>query len=470
MVPYFPKQIGARAVLVYLASLVLVNMFFFRHAMLFGYMVLGVFFVSSFFGGTYAFSKNWIRIPEERYLRNVFWTAFVFRLVWVIASYYFYIEYTGIPFEFATADALGYHEEAKWLASESWLKVWDYYFGPHAVGISDVGYPLYLTIIYRLFGPVIIIPRIIKALLGALTCILVYRIASRNFGMEAGRMAGIMCMLMPNLVIYCGYHLKETEMLFLEVAFLYSMDVLLRDRRISFWNIALTIVLAGSLFFFRTVLGIAAIIAAATGILIVTTPSMRGGWRRTILILFGVLCLVGVSGGTAMTEVEVLWEQKDDNVVLKRAEQMKRGNQWATYATGTVMAPMVVVLPFSTMINVDQQYSQQTKHGGNFIRNFMGFFALLALVEAIRQRRLREFAMLGAFVFAYLGIVSISGFSNSERFLLPGLPVLIMMWAYGVTQLRDKSYHFALPPWCFVVIAMEFGWAFFKLGSRGLFY
>ena len=335
--------------------------------------------------------------------------------------------------------------------------------------ISDVGYPLYLTALYKFVGPIIIIPRIIKAVLGAYTCVMVYRIANRTFGQEVGKMAGIMCMFMPNLIIYCGYHLKEIEMIFLEVAFLDCLDKLLRDRKITFWTVALTILLAASLFFFRTVLGIAAVIAAAAGVLIASTPSLKGGWRRTVLILFGVLCLFAVSSGTAMTEVEVLWEQKDDNVMKQRSKQTSRGVQWATYATGTVMAPMVVVLPFSTMVDIDRQYAQQTKHGGNYIRNFMGFFALLAIFEAIRQKRLREFAMLGAFVIAYLGIVSISGFSNSERFLLPGLPVLIMMWAYGISELRQKPY-MIMTGWCFLVVVMEYGWAFFKLGSRGLFY
>ena len=469
MIPFFPKQIAGRAILTYIIALAIVSMFFFRHAMQLGYMALGLVFVCGFFYLSYSCSKEWINVEEKKYVKYLFLWAFFIRIVWVVASYYYYIHLTGIPFEFGAADSLGYHGEAEWLAGEKWTRAWDYYFGPYATGISDVGYPLYLTVLYKVFGPVIIIPRILKALLSAFTCVLVYRIADRTFGQRVGRMAGIMCMLMPNLIIYCGYHLKETEMLFLEVAFLDSMDKLLRDRRLTVWTIAFTILLAGSLFFFRTVLGIAAIIAAAAGVLIASTPSLKGGWRRTVLILFGILCLVAVSSGTAMTEVEMLWEQKDDNVVKKRAEQVSRGNQWATYATGAVMAPMVVVLPFSTMVNVDQQYAQQTKHGGNFIRNFMGFFALLAIVEAIRQKRLREFAMLGAFVFAYLGIVSISGFSNSERFLLPGLPVLIMMWAYGVSELRPKPY-MVMTGWCFLVIAMEYAWAFFKLGSRGLFY
>ena len=106
------------------------------------------------------------------------------------------------------------------------------------------------------------------------------------------------------------------------------------------------------------------------------------------------------------------------------------GNQWAKYATGTVMAPMVFVLPFATMVNVDQQFGQQEKHGGNFIRNYMGFFAALAIYEALRRKKWRDFSLIGSFVIAYLGVVSLSGFSNSERFLLPWLPCLIMMWAY----------------------------------------
>ena len=132
------------------------------------------------------------------------------------------------------------------------------------------------------------------------------------------------------------------------------------------------------------------------------------------------------------------------------------------------MAPMVFVLPFSTMVDVDQQYAQQTKHGGNFIRNFMGFFAVLAIYEAFRRKKWRDFSLIGAFAAAYLGVVSLSGFSNSERFLLPGLPCLIMMWAYGVSALRKQTFKL-LTPWCVVVVAMELAWAFFKLGSRGLF-
>ena len=169
-----------------------------------------------------------------------------------------------------------------------------------------------------------------------------------------------------------------------------------------------------------------------------------------------------------MAEVESYWEGRGDNQSQRRYEQRLRGNQWAQYATGAVIAPMVFVLPFSTMVDVDEQYGQQEKHGGNFIRNFMGFFAFIAVYEAIRRKKWREFSLLGSFVISYLGIVSLSRFGTSERFLLPGLPCLIMMWAYGISVLRKETYKL-LTPWCFVVFLMEFAWAFFKLGSRGIF-
>lgn len=467
MVTYLPKQISSRAIVAYLVSLVVISLFYYDYAMRFGYMALGLASVICFFSLSSVWSKGVRSIQKREFFRDLFIVAFLLRILWVIGSYFYYIKTTGIPFEFDAADAIGYHEEAKWLNEEGWGKVWDYYFGPYSIGISDVGYPLYLTVLYSIFGPIVIIPRFIKAFISAYTCVLVYRLSTRTFGEETGRMAGIMMALMPNFIIYCGYHLKETEMIFLEVAFMERLDFLLRDKKETFWAILPPTLLAASLFLFRTILGLSAVFAFATSVLLSNTPSMKKGWKRTALIGWGILCLVVMSGGTAMTEIEATWEQKDENASRKRLEQTIRGSQWAQYATGTVMAPMAFILPFATMIDVDQQYNQQTKHGGNYVRNFMGFFTILAIYEAIRKKKWRDFVLIGAFVISYLGVVALSGFSNSERFLLPGLPCIVMMWAYGISTLREKTYRL-LTPWCVVVFLMEFGWAFFKLGNRGL--
>ena len=466
MIPFFPSQISYRAITVYLVSLTVVSVAFYDYAMDVGHIAMGVGFVVGFFLISNVSTQQWRDVPERQFIVYLVSVALLLRIIWVIVSYFYYINVTGIPFEVDTADAHAYHEDAKWLANVSWNTTWGYL--TRGGGISDAGYPLYLAFIYRVFGPVIIIPRIIKALLSAWMCLLVYRLCVRTFGESAGRMAGVMCALMPNLIFYCGYHLKETEMLFLEVAFLERMDYLLRVRRYNVWNILVPILLVGSLFFFRTVLGAAAVFSFATSVLLVNTPSMKKGWKRVAIIGWSVLAVLVATGGTVMTEIEGYWEQKETNVVNKRLAQTSSGNQWAHYATGTVMAPMMVALPFATMVDVDNQVAQQTKSGGNYIRNFMAFFAILAIFEAFRQKKWRNFVLIGAFTIAYLGVVSLSGFSNSERFLLPGLPGLIAMWAYGVSCLRAETWRF-INPWCIVVFMMEFGWAFFKLGSRGLF-
>ena len=468
MLQFFPKQISFQAIIVYLSALVLISVFYFGYAMGLGYMALGITCAVGFFLLTSYYSKYWKDIPAKWYVQRLFTLAVALRLVWVVASYFYYIRATGQPFEFDSADAIGYHEEARWLAEEGTGYMIDYYFGSGFHGFSDIGYPFYLAIIYSIFGPYIIIPRLLKTLISAYTCILIYKLSSRTFDESTGRMAGIMAALMPNLIIYCGFHLKETEMLFLEVAFLERMDYLMRSHRTTPLKLLFPVAILVSMFFFRTVLGAVAAFSFITAVVVSSVPAMKRGWKRTVLIGWGILCLVLFGGGRILTEVEVYWEGRGENLEKKRSEQTERGNRWAQYATGTVMAPMIVVLPFSTMVDVDRQYTQQTMHGGNFVRNFMGIFVFLAIFEAFRRKQWKDFSLIGAFVLGYLGVIALTGFSNSERFLLPGVPCLIMMWAYGISTLRRTTFRL-LPYWCIIVFFMEIAWAYFKLGSRGLF-
>ena len=252
------------------------------------------------------------------------------------------------------------------------------------------------------------------------------------------------------------------------VAYLERADYLLRSKKYNIFTIAIPALLALSLFTFRTALGGVAVFAFVTA-LVFTNTSVIGKTKRYMLIGWGLLAAITLTGGTILNEVEGLLEDRDTNQANKRLMQTNKGNQWAKYATGTVMAPMMFVLPFPTMVDVDEQYNQQMLSGGNYVRNFLGGFVLIALFSAIFiTKNWRNLSLIGSFVIAYLGIVSSSGFANSERFLLPGLPVLLIMAAYGVTLLNAKNYRF-IKIWYWVVPVMGFAWAFFKLGSRGLF-
>ena len=326
----------------------------------------------------------------------------------------------------------------------------------------------YLTFLTKIFGTNIIFPRLVNACFSAATVILIYILAKRNLGEEVGRMAAIFACFMPNLIFYCGLHMKETFMIFLMVAYLERADYLLRSKKYNIITIAIPILLALSLFTFRTALGAVAVFAFVTA-LVFTNTSVIGKKKRYMLIGWGLLAAFTITGGTILNEIDGLIENRDANQANKRLMQANKGNQWAKYATGTVMAPMMFVLPFPTMVDVDEQYNQQMLSGGNYVRNFLGGFVLIALFSAIFiTKNWRNLSLIGSFVIAYLGVVSTSGFANSERFLLPGLPVLLIAAAYGITLLNAKNYKF-IKIWYWVVPVMVFAWAFFKLGSRSLF-
>ena len=98
----------------------------------------------------------------------------------------------------------------------------------------------------------------------------------------------------------------------------------------------------------------------------------------------------------------------------------------------------------------------------------MGVFVLLGLYSALFvKKKWRDFALIGSFTVFYLLVVALSAFANSERFLLPALPGLLIMAAYGISELNSKNYKW-IKVWYVVVVLMQVGWAFFKLGSRGI--
>lgn len=467
MIPYLPKKISTTAIYLYLGALAVVTVLFFRHAMSWEFILMGLVWVVGFFLLSSYCSRRWQDIPQKALLRNLFLTALGLRWAWTLFSYIYFMYKTGMPFEFSAGDSVWYYEETMGNVHANIADVWRYLF-VNAETISDSGYVFYLSLLSKITGYSILLPRLVNGLFSAATVLLIYFLAKRNIGEEGGRLAAIFACFMPNLIFYCGLHLKETLMIFLLIAFLERSDYLLRSKKYNIFTIAIPILLAVSLFTFRTVLGASAVFSFATA-LVFTNTSIVGRGKRIMLIIWSVLAVTTLTGGIISTEVQSTWEDRGENQTAKRTHQTSKGNQWAKYATGTVMAPMMFVMPFPTMVDVDEQYNQQMLSGGNFVRNFLGGFVLVAVFSAIFiTKNWRNLSLIGSFVIAYLAVISMSGFSNSERFLLPALPVLLIMAAYGISLLNAKNYRF-VKIWYYVVPVMAVAWAFFKLGSRGLF-
>jgi 4-amino-4-deoxy-L-arabinose transferase-like glycosyltransferase len=468
MLDYFPKYFTNKAIILYLAILILVNVVFFANLLSPVWWIFGLVEVVTFFYFSNRLTRKWSVYSERLFSKKLFVSSLVIRLVWVVFSYFFYQAMTGQPFEFSSADALNYHNRAEWIVGLVQNRYFQPYYDFVGEGYADAGYPTYLSVIYFLTGNSIIIARIIKALIGAYTAVLVYKLAGRGFGDQVGRMAGIFMMLMPNMILYCGLHLKEVEMVFLTVAFVERADFVIRSKKLSFINLLLPLLLAGAMFMFRTVLGATALFAFLTALML-SSNELVGWGRRMMLTGWVVLVIAYLAGGRIATEIEEVWEARkvtQTSSLQWRAER-EGGNKFSTSASAAVFAPLIFVIPFPTMVSTPGQENQQLINGGNYDKNILAFFVLFALLLAIRSGKWREYVLIGTFLIGYLVIMAMSSFAQSERFHQPAMPFLLIFAAYGVSEVTNKTKKYFTWYMVFIFVAI-LGWSWFKLAGRGM--
>jgi 4-amino-4-deoxy-L-arabinose transferase-like glycosyltransferase len=431
------------------------------------YIILGFIEAVGFFYFANLQTIRWGQTAEKSFLRHIFFLALVLRIIYVVFNYFFMIYETGIPFEHAAADVLFYDSAARLGADQiaaGNYRLYDFF----GVPLSDSGEVTYLSYVYAIFGKSIMFARLLKALWSALTCVLIYKLAKRNFGEQVARMATLFCVFMPNLIYYTGTHLKETEMTFLMVLFVERLDDLLRNRKFKILNMLVPVLVVAVLFTYRTAVGITAIMSFFTTLVFSTKRVMNFG-RRMILIVWVASVVVFFWGGQIQMEVEGLWEGRltNQSVSMQDRATMKGGNKFVENLSAAVFVPLIFVIPFPTVVNIEMQHFQMMINGGNFVKNLMAFFVLLALYHLVKTGKWRDYTLIGSFMLFYLIIIAFSKFAAVERFHLPIIPFFMTFAAYGVSLITNKTkkYYNIYIVLLFVAII---GWSWFKLGGRGL--
>ncbi len=466
MLNYFPKYFSKTAIGLYILLIFTTQLIFIGRGLPILPILFGIFQVVGFFYFTYYLSVKWINKTPENLKKNLFRYSFIIRSFYVLASYYFYIYMTDQPFAFAAADSIGYHNEATYYANllKSGM-LWEHLQGLHA--ISDTGYSVYLSVIYFITGNNILIVRILKAFLSAYTAVFIYRIAYRNFGESVGRITGIMAMLLPNFIYYTGIHLKETEMLFLTMAFTDRADYVLKANKISLKNLLITLSMGFGLFFFRTVLAVPALFSFLSGILIAKSRYNSLQKRITIVIIFVVFAAL-VTGSTLVNEISQYWGGRTTNQELGMASRhIDIGSKFVKYARTSIFAPVILFAPFPTLVNIHTQQNIMLINGAYYTRNIYAFFILIALYFIYKERSYRKHFFILSFMLTYLAVLAASTFALSERFHLPALPFLIIFSSYGITKLNKLNSRFYVP-YLVLIFIIIIAWNWIKLSSRGL--
>ena len=475
-----PDWIAVYAFATYLIALVGVNILFAGRGTEWYFWLFGIAWVAGFFYLSVKYSREWsvLKVHKAKsFEKKLFQTGFLIRAAYVVFIYFFYIQMTGQPHEFGSADSMSYVEVA-----EDWIMhIEGDTFGPILVeqmerALGDTGYPLAITPFIYLFGVDfgVFMILIANALLGSFTSVIIYRITSRSMSETTARLAAIFCMLHPVLICYAGMTLKEVLMTFLLVLFIDMAERMLRDRKYTFATIAPMVLTGFALFMFRTVLGMVAFMAVFFALVMMDTRVVSWGKKVALGAILIGLIFAGASDNI-MREVNQI---RDTNVVEQQEISMTKrygsekggkfsGNRFANHAGAVVFAPLIFTIPFPTMVDVGFQEDMRLIHGGNWMRNVMSGFVIFAMFLLLFTGDWRQYTLPLAMLLGYLVVLVFSAFAQSLRFHIPVMPFEMMFAAYAITNMRKKHRVWYLV-WCLFTIVTCFAWNWFKLAGRGM--
>lgn len=466
MLTFFPRYLSTRAIIAYFITLALVSALFISHAMPFQFMVFGAVAILVFFVYASQLSMNWEKYSPTLFTRKLFITALVLRLVYVIFIYAYYMAVTGKPYAFHYGD-----EEVYQLMGEVWWRDGFAIFNQDLKNyfpLSDRGYLYWLAFEYKIFGIHVLPARLVKCVINAFSCVLIYNLAKRGFGESTGRIAGIFCMLMPNMWYYCGVTLKETEMAFLVVLFVERADFALRSSKITFGNLLLPGIIILVMFTFRTALA-GVLVAALTAALIFSSGKQLKAWKKVLYCTLFAGWMFLTVGTEIVQETQGLWDHRSENQAIGYEWRANRagGNAFAKYATASVFAPLIFTIPFSSMVYIPYQENQMMLNGACFIKNVLSGLTILALFLLLIRGDWRHHVLSISVMCGYLLVLVFSSFAHSERFHYPILAFELMFAAYGVSQLKNKHKRWYMI-WLFGICIANIAWAWIKLAGRGL--
>lgn len=485
----FFDKFSLTIILLYVVTLLTCNIFFPSPLPLY-IIIIGIFSVILFFNGCKKYGKKWIGYSETRFIKVLFLYSFGIRLIYsciiIFLNYYHYDTY----YESNVGDIFFYVPESIVAASRygfdlygainSWLR--------QGADLSDVGYVTYLTLIFNFMGvdgsinlypdnpfmlgyEYIWLPIFFKAMIGSYTCVLMYKVSKTHFGDIVGKYTAIFCMFQFNMIWWCGSMMKETEMIFLSVLFIYRMDNILCGLKTNILYMFNTLLVGFSLYFFRTALFFVLMLSVVIGVFFIKSKFLTSS-KKIVICIFFMVFIAYFHGSFIRDGIKSTIELVQDSEYQKKnmewRSSKKDGNVFAKYASATIFAPLIFTIPFPTMVYTyeDQEMIAQV-NGGNFEKNILSFFVIFIMIYFIKAKEWRKHIFLISYLVGYLSALVLSVFAQSGRFHMPIIPFEMMFAAYGLSLMNKKRLK-----WFNYALVLEFvfcvAWAWFKLKGRNM--
>ena len=452
----------------------------------FALWVVAALSVVIFFYGGQALSKIWESKKEKIFVRNVFITGLIIRLLWVLYCYFiFNPEHYGtvkgsledvegyIPFGEDIAQWIrdGFNESFSYLKDNKWV-----------AAIDDIGYPMWLGLVYLLTGSSsdVFIPFLVKSVIGAYCIICIYHIAKRHFGEGTARIAAIFICLNPNMIYWCGSMMKEAEMVFLCCLAIDQVDKAVNAKnKLSILSLLPGLLAGMSLFFFRTALGMIFFLSVLAHLVMASHKVIAMGKKIIAGICVAITLMIG-AGDSLRSSIEKVvdtaqnatagGQDADAEWRANRVDTEGRKQSFARYAGAAVFAPLIFTIPFPTFNEASvMQIVQVQLAGGSYIKNILSFFVILVMMMFLISGEWRRHVFIIAYTLGYLMCLVLSTFAQSGRFHMPVWPMLMLFGAYGIQVAKTNG---RVRGWFPMVLVIEvvacLAWNWFKLKGRGM--
>lgn len=249
-------------------------------------------------------------------------------------------------------------------------------------------------------------------------------------------------------------------------------DQMLLSRQFTVWKVVPVLLIAAAIFTVRTPLGIVALLSLVFSV--VMSSSRVVSWGKRVIVGILAISLIGVTMSNQIQEQSrqlfntVQSGQQQSNMEWRGKRD--NGNAFAKYAGKSVFAPLIFTIPFPSMVRpFEGQDVQQLLNGGNFVKNIISGFTIIALVVLLISGKWREHLLPLSFMLGYIVVLTMSAFAQSERFHQPVMPFEMMFAAYGLTiALTKKKYKRWFLYWCGLMFIACIAWNWFKMAGRGL--
>lgn len=430
----------------------------------------GIATIIFFVAGIQYYTRSWQK--TDSFIHRIFLHSLLYRflaiqVLYMLTSWY---DPSNLPMEIHAQDSWNYHYSGTMVAdalnegspiSIALSRIWK--------SETDYGFATIIGWIYFVFGKNILLIKLFNALLGSLTVIRIYQISRFCYDESRARLAGIIAMLMPPLLWFTGFYLKETTLIFLIVNIGYLTYKIILNKKFRVVNALLILFHFGVVFYFRAVLAPILLFCVILQLQMHKTKSKN---YKVSAVFISALFLIGsvlVMQKLGMDKhIETAIEASKDQFGNELSNtSKKRGVTYAAALISPLLVAGAIITPFPSLLDFEERQLGIYSHFQNeIIRNCLYFFVFIGLYNAIKKRD-KSVIFVGGFSIIYIIILAVSGISFQDRFQILALPFLIIFMADGIATKypkRDKHWIHYLA----LISLMILFWNLFKLSNRGL--